>query len=66
MISSINSGATYAVSGNLVSKNEAKKSPQETQSSSESKVKNIAKQIEDGTYKVDIQSLAKKIADELI
>ncbi|EDO9794928.1 flagellar biosynthesis anti-sigma factor FlgM [Campylobacter fetus] len=67
MISSVGVGAAY--SGLSAPKNETKKSEQTTQtqsSNNDSKVVTIAKEINDGTYKVDIDKLAKKIADSLM
>jgi anti-sigma28 factor (negative regulator of flagellin synthesis) len=66
MINSIKSGMGYI---NLLKKDEQKEvsKQQETdgKSVSNSRVDDIKKAIEDGTYKVDIPLLAKKMADEI-
>ncbi|ANE35539.1 anti-sigma factor FlgM [Campylobacter iguaniorum] len=68
MISFINQSTLFATSSQSVLKNETKKSEStmQTQSSSESRVDAIKKQINEGTYKIDLQGLASKIADELM
>ena len=66
MISSIKAGAIY--NSIVTPKNEEKKNEQltQTQSSGNSKVRELAAMIQNGEYKVDIDARSKKIADSLI
>lgn len=66
MISSIKAGAIY--NSIVTPKNEEKKNEQltQTQSSGNSKVRELAAMIQNGEYKVDIDALSKKIADSLV
>lgn len=67
MINSVGS-VQYLAQNESVQKNGTKKtqSTQDTQSSTESRVDAIAKQINEGTYKIDLKGLASKIADSLM
>jgi len=64
MINGVKSGVGYL---NLLKKDEQKEvnRQQETESRGLSKVDEIKKAIQDGTYKIDIPLLAKKMADEI-
>ncbi|ARQ97223.1 anti-sigma factor FlgM [Campylobacter lanienae NCTC 13004] len=67
MIGSIKAGAIY--NNNVITpKNEDKKNQEisQTQSSNNSRIKELAAQIKSGEYKVDINALSEKIADSLI
>ena len=67
MIGSIKAGAIY--NRNVIKpKNEDKKNQEisQTQSSNNSRIKELAAQIKSGEYKVDINALSEKIADSLI
>lgn len=67
MIGSIKAGAIY--NSNVVTpKNEDKKNQEisQTQSSNNSRIKELAAQIKSGEYKVDINALSEKIADSLM
>ena len=67
MIGSIKAGAIYN-SNVIAPKNEDKKNQEisQTQSSNNSRIKELAAQIKSGEYKVDISALSEKIADSLI
>ena len=67
MIGSIKAGAIYN-SNVKTPKNEDKKNQEisQTQSSNNSRIKELAAQIKSGEYKVDINALSEKIADSLI
>ena len=67
MIGSIKAGAIYN-SNVITRKNEDKKNQEisQTQSSNNSRIKELAAQIKSGEYKVDINALSEKIADSLI
>ena len=67
MIGSIKAGAIYN-SNVIMPKNEDKKNQEisQTQSSNNSRIKELAAQIKSGEYKVDINALSEKIADSLI
>lgn len=67
MIGSIKAGAIY--NNNVITpKNEDKKNQEisQTQSSNNSRIKELAAQIKSGEYKVDINALSEKIADSLM
>lgn len=65
MIASL--GASGVYSSDMVSQTRPAKKAQATEVKGEQndKIALLAKQINDGTYAIDVNSLAKKIADEL-
>lgn len=63
MVSSI--GASRAFSSSEVVKNNAKVRPTQVDTGEQDKLSKIAKKVEDGSYKINLDSLAKKIAEEL-
>lgn len=62
MVNSV--GASRAFSSEVV-KNNAKVRPTQVDTGEQNKLSEIAKKVEDGSYKVNLDSLAKKIAEEL-
>ena len=66
MIGTIKAGAIY--NSIVTPKSEEKKNEQltQTQSSGNSKIKELTAMIQKGEYKVDIDALSKKIADSLV
>ena len=67
MVTSLTSSAKYStvnVKDGIKDQKQAKM--QDIRATDESKLNKIAKDIQSGNYKVDLHSLASKIADELI
>lgn len=64
MINSVGVGSNYQNSRIEISS--AKKSEKLQDNGVENKVEAITKQIKDGNYKIDINSLAKRIAEDFI
>ena len=66
MVSSI--GVSGALASSPLAKNSApaKATSQATSEPRESRVEALSRQIKEGSYKLDLDSLAKKIAEELI
>nr|MBP3724585.1 flagellar biosynthesis anti-sigma factor FlgM [Campylobacter sp.] len=62
MVNSV--GASRAFSSEVVKSN-AKVRPTQVDTGEQNKLSEIAKKVEDGSYKVNLDSLAKKIAEEL-
>ena len=62
MVSSIGASRVF---GNEVIKNNTKIRPTQVEVGEQDKLSKLAKKVEDGSYKVNLDSLAKKIAEKL-
>ncbi len=67
MISKVNVGNVYVANQNISrTKNENIQNKEEVKSKDRDRVQEIKKSIQDGTYKIDLQKTAEKIADTLL
>ncbi len=66
MVSSVGFSGALASSGLAKNSAPARATSQAASEPRESKVEALARQIKEGSYKLDLDSLAKKIAEELI
>ena len=67
MISKVNVGNVYVAKQNLSrTKNENIQNKEEVKSKDRDRVQEIKKSIQNGTYKIDLQKTAEKIADTLL
>ncbi len=67
MISKVNVGNVYVANQNISrTKNENIQNKEEVKSKDRDKVQEIKKSIQDGTYKIDLQKTAEKIAGTLL
>lgn len=66
MLTSVSQGANFTALNSKDSTKNIKQAQPKAQDASQTKLEKIAKDLQNGDYKIDLGTLAAKIADELI